>query len=120
MSPLGFTSRAATWARQTDEFDCLCEEELSRAFEDAVSGAEPFGLPVVITEFGAMDRSNTAERASYCGCVVNLAHSRGIPCMYWDDGKGYEVIRRAEREIRFPAIVAAMMTAERLAPDGLS
>lgn len=117
--PLGFTSRAATWARQTDEFDCLCEEELERAFDDIVSGAEPFGLPVVITEFGAMDRSNTPERARYCGCVVDFAHSRGIPCMYWDDGKGYEVIRRAEREVRFPGIVAAMMTAERLTPSGL-
>ena len=39
--------------------------------------------------------------------------------MYWDDGKGYEVIRRAEREVRFPGIVAAMMTAERLTPSGL-
>ena len=118
--PLGFTSRAATWARQTDEFDCLCEEELERAFDDIVSGAEPFGLPVVITEFGAMDRSNTPERARYCGCVVSLAHARGIPCMYWDDGKGYEVIRRAKREVRFPGIVAAMMTAERFTPDVLS
>ena len=111
--PLGFTMRTATWTRQTDEFDCLCEEEMERAFVDIDSGTEELGIPVVITEFGAMDRANAPERARYAGTLVALAGKRGIPCLYWDNGKNYCLLKRAEREVAYPGGLAAMMTSAR-------
>jgi len=113
-TPLGFTSRAVTGARQTDEFDCLCEEELERAFMTIDESLLALGLPVVITEFGAMERSNSAERARYCGTVTALARVRGIPCLYWDDGVGYSILRRAETTVRYPEIISAMLSSMRI------
>ena len=110
-APLGFTSRAATWARQTDEFDCLCEEELERLFDTVDRGLGEFDVPVVLSEFGAMDRANTKERARYVSLVVSLARMRGIPCIYWDDGKKYDILSRGDAAVRYPEIVQAMRVA---------
>ena len=110
-APLGFTSRAATWARQTIEFDCLCEEELERLFDTIDRGFEGTDIPVVLSEFGAMDRDNTPERAKYVSLVVSLARMRGIPCFYWDDGTKYEVLSRGDASVRHPEIVRAMTRA---------
>ena len=110
-APLGFTSRAATWARQTDEFDCLCEEELERVFETVDRVFESNDIPIVLAEFGAMERSNTKERAKYVALVVSLARIRGIPCFYWDDGKKYDILSRSDATVRYPELVQAMRTA---------
>ena len=109
--PLGFTSRAATWARQTDEFDCLCEEELERMFNTIDREFEERPIPIILGEFGSMDRAdNTKERAKYVAFVVSLARMRGIPCFCWDDGKKFELLSRTDAKVRYPEIVQAMTT----------
>lgn len=110
-APLGFTSRAATWARQTDEFDFICEEEVERLFNTIDREFESRNVPVILGEYGAMERSNTKERARYVSMVVSLGRARGIPCFYWDDGKKYELLARNEVKVRYPEILQAMRTA---------
>ncbi len=110
-APNGFTSRAATWARQTDVFDAAGEEEVRRVFDTIDRELIAKGIPVVIGEFGSMDRANAEERAKHAAAVVGIAHSKGIPCFYWDDGKRYDILRRMPAGYRYPQIVDAMLRA---------
>ena len=116
-APQGFTSRAATWSRQTVEFDCRCEEELERAFTTLDELSAQVGVPVIVGEFGAMDRANDDARAIYAASVVDKARRRGIPCFVWDDGKGYGLLNRDSRTIRFPGIIGAMKAAATMARE---
>ena len=112
-APIGFTSRAATWARQTDVFDFLCEEEVERQFETIDRAFANRDIPILIGEFGAMERANTKERAKYVSFFLGLARARGIPCFYWDDGmnKKYAIISRVDAKVLYPEILQAMRTA---------
>ncbi|MEA4999993.1 MAG: glycoside hydrolase family 5 protein [Candidatus Limiplasma sp.] len=42
------------------------------------------GIPVVITEFGAMDKHNTEARAAWATFVTQLAKQAHIPYVWWD------------------------------------
>ena len=110
-APMGFTSRAVTWARQTETFDFLCEEEVERLFTTIDRRFEETDIPIILSEFGAMDRSNTKERARYAAKVVSLGRERGITCIYWDEGKKYNIFSRSDGTVRYPEILRAMTDA---------
>ena len=80
-------------------------------FETVDRVFESNDIPIVLAEFGAMERSNTKERAKYVAFVVSLARIRGIPCFYWDDGKKYDILSRSDATVRYPELVQAMRTA---------
>lgn len=44
------------------------------------------GIPVVIGEFGAIDKGNYAAIATYIGEVVTQAKDKGLGYIYWDNG----------------------------------
>ena len=44
------------------------------------------GIPVIIGEFGAIDKNNEADRAMLYQYYVSAAKQRGIKCFYWDNG----------------------------------
>ena len=58
-----------------------------------------------------MDRSNTKERARYAAKVVSLGRERGITCIYWDEGKKYNIFSRSDGTVRYPEILRAMTDA---------
>nr|AGS51659.1 endo-1,4-beta-D-glucanase (EG) [uncultured bacterium contig00026] len=43
-------------------------------------------IPVIIGEFGAMDRNNEEARAAWAEYYVSSAKARNIPCFIWDNG----------------------------------
>ena len=43
-------------------------------------------IPIVISEFGAIDYNNLNERIKFVQIVSKFSHSLGAPCFYWDDG----------------------------------
>lgn len=73
------------------------------------------GIPVIIDEFGAVDRSNTEARVDYASYYVAAARARGITCFWWDngalegDGELLGLLNRATYEWVFPEIVEGMM-----------
>lgn len=73
------------------------------------------GIPVIIDEFGAVDRSNTEARVEYASYYVAAARARGITCFWWDngalegDGELFGLLNRATYEWVFPEIVEGMM-----------
>lgn len=44
------------------------------------------GIPVIIGEFGAIDKGNTAERLSWLTDYLEAAEQNGISCIWWDEG----------------------------------
>lgn len=73
------------------------------------------GIPVVIDEFGAMEKNGNLEsRIDFAGCYIANAKARGLSCFWWDNnfmsgnGERFGIINRKTYEWAFPGIVEAM------------
>lgn len=44
------------------------------------------GYPVIMGEFGAMNKRNTPSRARWAEYYTRKAAEKGIPCVWWDNG----------------------------------
>ena len=78
------------------------------------------GVPVVIGEFGATNKSNTAYREKYAGIYASLARqfaAQDIPCVWWDNncfGTGSEnfgIFNRGSRSFTYGGIADALIAA---------
>jgi endoglucanase len=73
------------------------------------------GIPVILGEFGAMNKNNTADRAEWAEFYVGSAKSKGIPCIWWDngatsgDGELFGLLDRRANNFTYPEIVEALM-----------
>lgn len=68
-----------TW-QETDKQEI--EDTMERLYKKFISQ----GVPVIIGEFGAVDKENTAERLSWLAGYLEAAEQNGIPCIWWDEG----------------------------------
>ena len=105
----------------TPYLDESCVLEIREMFENIKRYALPHGVPVMITEFGAVakklpgtDEWNTRDRTVFVEAFLSCANSLDIPCLWWDNnylGSGDEYFGLFDREkltCRFPAIVKAL------------
>ena len=75
------------------------------------------GIPVIIDEFGAMNRNNEDARAAWVKHYLQTADSYGIPCVWWDNnsfsgsGENFGLINRNTLKVQYPKIMAAMVEA---------
>ena len=83
---------------------------LNPAYERFISR----GIPVIMGEFGAVDRNNLAARTAWIEYYVKQAADRGIPCFIWDNGlfsgngEIFGFFNRRTNEIMFPTMLDAM------------
>ena len=75
------------------------------------------GVPVVIGEFGARDKSgNLQSRVDFTAFYVANAAARGIACVWWDNhgftgnGELFGIMDRAKARWAHPEIVEALLT----------
>ncbi|MBQ2955874.1 MAG: glycoside hydrolase family 5 protein [Clostridia bacterium] len=75
------------------------------------------GVPVVIGEFGALEKNgNLQARVDFAAYYVAAASARGIPCCWWDNhlfkgnGERFGLMDRKTATWAVPEIVDAMMT----------
>ncbi|ORX59269.1 endoglucanase B [Piromyces finnis] len=72
-------------------------------------------IPVIIGEFGAMNRDNEVDRARWAEYYIKKATSIGVPCVLWDnayyEGKGerFGAINRTTLEVVFPDYINGLM-----------
>ncbi|MBR5371836.1 MAG: cellulase family glycosylhydrolase [Oscillospiraceae bacterium] len=76
------------------------------------------GIPVIIGEFGAMNKSNEDTRAAWAKYYVGTAKQYGIPCVWWDNnyfedsrsgnGESFGLINRNTCKVEYPKIMDAM------------
>lgn len=71
--------------------------------------------PVVITEFGAIDKNNESDRAAWASRVMKLAKQQKIPCVWWDAGGradkeelSFSIFDRRNLRWRFPNILSTL------------
>ncbi|MCR5249684.1 MAG: glycoside hydrolase family 5 protein [Lachnospiraceae bacterium] len=68
------------------------------------------GIPVVLGEWGALDKDNYDARLEHAAYFVYVCAHYGIPTVYWDnnayqtDGENFQLIDRSTLEWRFPEL----------------
>ena len=115
--PRGFSGtdfEARTWGSKADYRNL--ERMLYGIYRDFVRR----GVPVLLGEFGAVNKHNLEDRLAYTDFYVRTARKFGMTCCWWDGGKldgeeenGYYYGLLDRRELRwgFPALVEAMIGA---------
>ena len=112
--------------QDTPFFDEGCAREVRAMFEDIRRYALPHGVPVMITEFGAVAKKlpgsaawNTRERVAFAETFLSCANELDIPCLWWDNNyldSGDEYFGLFDREklnCRFPEIVRVLVKYKR-------
>jgi len=73
------------------------------------------GTPVVIGEFGALDKKNLQERVDYAAYYIASAKARGMTALWWDNnafsgnGENFGLLYRMGGYMVYEDIVAALM-----------
>lgn len=104
----GDESTVSTWGSDEDE------ENLEAIFETLYSEFVQDGVPVIIDEFGAVNKDNTSDRAEWYGDFVELAGEYEIKCFVWDNGvssgeSSFGLLDREDCTWYFPDIVNSIM-----------
>lgn len=81
-------------------------EEIDQAFRDIKRIFHRRGVPVIIGEYGALDKNNETSRAAWVKYVRKLAGEQEIPCIWWDDS----VFNRKELQWKYPELVKALIS----------
>ncbi|WP_049945115.1 glycoside hydrolase family 5 protein [Butyrivibrio sp. AC2005] len=71
-------------------------------------------VPVIIGEFGAMNKDNESERAEWVSYFLKKAREMNIPCIWWDNGQfdgsgeNFGIIDRRTLEVPYPDLIKAI------------
>ena len=102
----GTDSERSTWGTDADK------QELDQNFQFLKETFVDKGIPVILDEFGAVNKNNEADRDAYYEYYVKSAKAHGgIKCFVWDNGqqKEFGLLNRSQNSWYFPSIVDAMM-----------
>ncbi len=75
------------------------------------------GIPVIIGEFGAMNKDNDEDRAAWAAYYTGQAAKTGVPCVWWDNGafsgtgELFGLVSRTTYKVRYQNILDAMVSA---------
>ncbi|AWH74313.1 endoglucanase [Dokdonia sp. Dokd-P16] len=69
------------------------------------------GRPVILGEWGAIDRSNLANREAYAQFYVEKSMERGLLPIVWDDGGNFRLLDRQNLDWHFPSIADIIVEA---------
>ncbi len=73
------------------------------------------GVPVLIGEFGAMNKDNLEERVAFSAYYTAAARARGMSCVWWDNnafagsGENFGLLFRGTAKFNYPEIVQALV-----------
>ncbi|MBE6846582.1 MAG: glycoside hydrolase family 5 protein [Ruminococcus sp.] len=91
--------------------------EIVQNFERVKSKFISKGIPVIVGEFGAVNKNNLSERVEWVEYYVKTAASYGIPCVWWDNnlfngnGENFGLVNRSSCRVEYPEIMEAMLRA---------
>ncbi|MDR0289802.1 MAG: cellulase family glycosylhydrolase, partial [Treponema sp.] len=101
-----------TWSKDNQSDTLGITDPIDRAYNKFTNKGER--VPVIIGEFGAMNKDNEAARAEWAKFYVEYAATRGMPCFWWDngsvsgDGELFGLLNRATNNFTYPQVVGAM------------
>ena len=103
------TAGTSTWDIERDTRDI---DTVMKTIQDLFISK---GIPVIIGEFGAMNKENEAERVEWVMYYLTKAMEIGVPCLWWDnnvvsgDGEKFGLLDRRSLTFPYPNLVDAMM-----------
>lgn len=103
------TKGTSTWDITKDARDI---DYLMKTIDDVFISK---GIPVIIGEFGAMNKENEAERVEWVTYYLTKAKEIGVPCVWWDNGafsgngENFGLLDRRELKYPYPELLDAMM-----------
>jgi len=114
-TPYNFTlNKAGTseWSEdnKTDTFD------IDNLMDNIYNWFISKGYPVIIGEFGAMDKNNLEDRVNWARYYVQKASEKGIPCLWWDNGaftgngELFGLLDRRNFTWKYPEIVEVLVS----------
>ena len=92
-----------------------CTKEIDSFMDKLYDRFVANGVPVVIGEFGARDKSNLQARVDYSAYYIAAAKARGMTALWWDNnafggnGENFGLYYRRGGYILFEDILAALM-----------
>lgn len=82
-------------------------ERIERAFSEMNELFVERRIPVILTEFGCVDKGNTQARMAWTNYYMEEARRYGIPCIWWDCG-AYALLDRESKTWKFPEIAEVL------------
>lgn len=112
--PYGFThSKKGTSSWDSENIDDTKE------IEEMMSNLDYYfiqkGIPVIIGEFGAIDKDNLEARVAYTRYYVSSARRRNIMCIWWDDSvkkskeERFGILDREKNSLIYPEIAKVLV-----------
>lgn len=83
-------------------------ERVAAAFSDMNDIFVSKGIPVILTEFGCVDKGNLKERMEWVQYYTEQAGKYDINCIWWDCG-AYRLLNRESGTWDFPEIVKILI-----------
>ena len=100
-----------TWSQSNSQDTGAIIERVNRVNTAFVSK----GIPVIIGEFGAMNKNNEDIRAVWAEFYVKTAKDKGIPCIWWDNGgttgsgELFGLLNRSNNTFHYPKVLDGLM-----------
>jgi endoglucanase len=106
--PVGVDGSVNTWSMDNTDDVFAITDPIDRAFSAFIAGK---GIPVIIGEFGAVNKNNTETRTVWAEFFVKYARNKGIPCIWWDNGLDihFLLLDRHNETLKYPSIIEALM-----------
>lgn len=104
----GTENDRADWGSDADK------AELDKNFQYLDDMFISKGIPVIIDEFGAVDKKNTQARAAWFAYYISSAKKHGIKCFVWDNGQSsgeFGLLNRSNNTWDYPEIIQAIQDA---------
>lgn len=101
------SAKAAVWGSDSDKL------ELEKGFNFLKTTFVDNGIPVIIGEFGSVNKKNYSTRAEYTEYYIETAKKCGITCFMWDEGskKNFGMLNRKALTWFFPDIISEAVDA---------
>ncbi|MBQ8275695.1 MAG: glycoside hydrolase family 5 protein [Clostridia bacterium] len=71
---------------------------------------EELGVPVIVGEFGVVDRADEDTRAQYVGHFAKMAEKYGVKLVIFDDGGDFTVFERTDLSWPYEKVIEALLT----------
>lgn len=96
----------------TDEWSARNSQD-THAIEEAFSDMHRLfvrkGIPVILTEFGCVDKGNLESRIEWAKFYMKIAKEHGVSCIWWDNGSSYQLLDRENGRWIYPALVEVLV-----------
>lgn len=90
-------------------------EEIDVVMKDIKELFVDKGMPVIIGEFGAMNKDNEADRIEWIKYYMTKTKELGVPCIWWDnneftgDGEKFGFFDRTKMDFSYKKLLETMM-----------